>query len=201
MQTNSCSGHSDGPIRATPSGIAASLAEGIIQGTNALRARLKEQQFSSRDPKRFESDACIMECVLLEWFLRELVIVAEFGRHRGAIRKALAVRLRTDLERSGLSPACLMDFDRLHGKRFEEYWKAFEAAASLQELGAVAWLRIVGGDEPSERMTMLLAVRATAKLRALQGLGRRYTIVGPIRANFGRPLTATATHSGSDEPL
>ena len=188
MQRNSYSGRGDGRIRATPLGIAAPLAEGIIQGTNVLRERLKEQQFPSRDPKRFESDECIVECVLFEWFLRDLVISAEFGRHRSAISKALAVRLRTDLERSGLSPACLMDFDRLHSRRFEEYWEVFEAIASLQELGVVAWLRIVGGDEPSERMTMLLAVRATAKLRALQGLGRRYTVIGPIRARLRPPF-------------
>src|SRR5262245_43412882 len=175
VQRNAYSGRGDGKTRATPSRIAASLAEGIIQGTNVLRARLKEQQFPSRDPKRFESDACIVECVLFEWLLRDLVVVAEFGRHRASIRKALAGRLRTDLERSGLSPAYLMDFDRLHRQRFEEYWAAFAATASLQELGALAWLRIVGDDEPSERMTMLLAVRATAKLRALQGLGKRYT--------------------------
>jgi len=186
VHRNSYSGRDDGHIRATPSGIAASLAEGIIQGTNVLRARLKEQQFPSRDPKRFESDACIVECVLFEWLLRDLVVVAEFGRHRASIRKALAGRLRTDLERSGLSPACLMDFDRLHRERFEEYWAAF-AAASLQELGAVAWLRIVGNDEPSERMTMLLAVRATATLRALQGLGRRYTVIGSITARLRPP--------------
>ena len=184
MQRNPYSGRGDGRVRATPSGIAASLAEGIIQGTNVLRERLKEQQFPSRDPKRFESDECIVQCLLFERFLRDLVIAAELGRHRGAIDKALAVRLRTDLERSELSPACLMDFDRLHRHRFDEYWKAFEATASLQELGAVAWLRIVGCNEPSERMTMLLAVRATAKVRAPQGLGRRYTVIGPVRARL-----------------
>ncbi len=187
MQTNSYSGRGDGRIRATPSGIAASLAEGIIQGTNVLRERLKEQGFPSRDPKRFESDECIVECVLFQWFLRDLVISAECGRHRSAIRKALVGRLRTDLERSGLSPACLMDFDRLHSRRFEEYWEAFETTSSLQELGAVAWLRIVGSDEPSDRMTMLLAVRATAKVRALQGLGKQYTVVGPITARLRPP--------------
>ena len=187
MQRNSYSGRGDGRIRATPSGIAASLAEGIIQGTNVLRERLKEQQFPSRDPKRFESDECIVECVFFEWFLRDLVISAEFGRHRSAISKARAVRLRTDLERSGLSPACLMDFDRLHSRRFAEYWEAFETTSSLQELGAVAWLRIVGSDEPSDRMTMLLAVRATAKVRALQGLGKQYTVVGPITARLRPP--------------
>jgi hypothetical protein len=193
VQRNSYSGRSDGHIRATPSGIAASLAAGIIEGTNVLRARLKEEQFPSRDPKRFESDECIVECVLFEWFLRDLVIAAEFGRHRSAISKALAGRLRTDLERSELSPACLMDFDRLHRQRFDEYWKAFDATASLQELGAVAWVRIVGGNEPSERMTMLLAVRATAKVRALQGLGRRYTVIGPVRARLRPP-----SESGGD---
>jgi hypothetical protein len=187
VQRNSDSGRDDGHIRATPSRIAASLAEGIIQGTNGLRARLKEQQFPSRDPKRFESEACIVECVLFEWLLRDFVVVAEFGRHRASIRKALACRLRTELERSGLSPACLMDFDRVHRERLEEYWAAFAATASLQELGAVAWLRIVGNDEPSERMTMLLAIRATAKLRALQGLAKRYTVIGSIAARLRPP--------------
>jgi len=186
VQTNSYSGRGDGRIRATPSGIAASLAEGIIQGTNVLRERLKEQQFPSHDPKRFDSEECIVECVLFEWFLRDLVISAEFGRHRIAISKALAGRLRTDLERSGLSPACLMDLDRLHSRRFAEYWKAFGTTSSLQELGAVAWLRI-GSDEPSDRITMLLAVRATAKVRALQGLGKRYTVIGSVRARLRPP--------------
>ena len=190
MQRNSYSGRGDGHIRATPSGIAASLAAGIIEGTNVLRARLKEEQFPSRDPKRFESDECIVECVLFEWFLRDLVIAAEFGRHRSAISKALAGRLRTDLERSGLSTACLMDFDLLHSRRFAEYWHAFEAAFSLQEPGAVAWLRIGGSDEPSDRMTTLLAVRATAKVQALQGLGKRYTVIDPIRARL-RPPSAS----------
>ena len=187
MQTNSYSGRGDGRIRATPSGIAASLAEGIIQGTNVLRERLKEQQFPSHDPKRFDSEECIVECVLFEWFLRDLVISAEFGRHRIAISKALAGRLRTDLERSGLSPACLMDLDRLHSRRFAEYWKAFGTTSSLQELGAVAWLRIGSSDEPSDRITMLLAVRATAKVRALQGLGKRYTVIGSVRARLRPP--------------
>jgi hypothetical protein len=187
VQRNSYSGRGDEHIRATPSGIAASLAKGIIEGTNVLRARLKEEQFPSHDPKRFESEECIVECVLFEWFLRDLVIAAEFGRHRDAIGKALAVRLRTDLERSGLSPACLMDFDPLHGRRFAEYWHAFEARFSFQELGAAAWLRIVGSDEPSDRMTMLLAIRATAKVRALQGLGRRYNVIGAVRARLRPP--------------
>lgn len=187
MQGDSYSGRGGGHVRATPTGLAASLAEGIVQGTNLIRARLEEQGFQSSDPKRFESEACVLECVLFEWFLRDLVISTEFGRHRSAIGKALACRLRIDLERSGLSPACLMHFDRLHYRRFKEYSEAFEATSSLQELGAVAWLRIVGSHEPSDRMTMLLAVRATAKLRALQGLGRRYTIIGPITARFRPP--------------
>jgi hypothetical protein len=187
VQGDSYSGRGGGHVRATPTGIAASLAEGIIQGTNLLRARLEEQEFPSSDPKRFESESCVLECVLFEWFLRDLVISAEFGRHRSAIRKALAGRLRIDLERSGLSPTCLMHFDRLHSQRFQEYSEAFEATSSLQELGAVAWLRIVGSREPSDRMTMLLAVRATAKLRALQGLGKRYTVIGPITARLRPP--------------
>ena len=168
-------------------GLAASLAEGIIDGTNLLRARLEEQKFPSSDPKRFESELCVFECVLFEWFLRDLVICAEFRRHGSAIRKALAGRLRIDLERSGLSPTCLMHFDRLHHRRFTDYSGALAATSSLQELGSVAWLRIVGSHEPSDRMTMLLAVRATAKLRALQGLGKRYTVIGPITARLRPP--------------
>jgi len=44
-------------------------------------------------------------------------------------------------------------------------------------LGAVAWLRISGSREPWERITMLLAVRATAELRPLHGVGKEYTLV------------------------
>ena len=174
-------------IRATPTRIAASLAEGIIQGTNVLRARLQEQGFPSRDPKRFYAEGCVLECVLFEWFLRDLVVSAEFGRHRDAIRQALGSRLRVDLERSGLAPTALMEFVELHPARFVEYGEAFEATSSLQALGAAAWLRIVGGPEPSDRMTMLLAVRATASLRALQGLARRYAVIGPLMARLRSP--------------
>ncbi len=184
-------------VRATPTGIAASLAEGIIHGTNVLRTRLEEQGFPSSDPKRFENEACVLECVLFEWFLRGLVISAEFGRHGEAIHKALARRLRIDLERSELSPACLIHFDRLHLRRFAEYSLAFAATSSLQALGAAAWLRIVGGDEPSDRITMLLAVRATATLRALQGLAGRYTLVGPISARL-RPPRGSEDDRGGD---
>jgi hypothetical protein len=176
-----------GHVRATPAGLAAALAEESSKAPTSSDRALDEQGFPSSDPKRFESEPCVLECVLFEWFLRDLVISAEFGRHGSAIRKALAGRLRTDLERSGLSPTCLMHFDRLHRRRFTEYSEAFEATSSLQELGAVAWLRIVGSREPSDRMTMLLAVRATAKLRALQGLGRRYTVIGPITARLRPP--------------
>jgi hypothetical protein len=187
VQGDSYSGRGGGNVRATPAGIAASLAEGIVQGTNLLRARLEEQGFPSSDPKRFESEPCVLECVLFEWFLRDLVISAEFGRHRSRIRGALAGRLRTDLERSGLSPTCLLHFDRLQYQRFKEYSETFEATSSLQELGAAAWLRIVGSHEPSDRMIMLLALRATATLRALQGLGKRYTVTGPITARLRLP--------------
>jgi hypothetical protein len=176
-----------GRVRATPAGIAASLAEGIIHGTNSLRTRLEEQGFPSSDPKRFNSEACVLECVLFEWFLRDLVISAEFGRHANAIRKALTGRLLIDLRRSGLSPACLMDVDPRHRQRFSEYAQALEASSSLQALGALAWRRILGSDEPSDRMTMLFGVRATANLRALQGMARRYTVIGSIIARF-RPV-------------
>ena len=65
-----------------------------------------------------------------------------------------------------------------------EYSQAFAAASSHQALGSAAWLRIVGAYEPSDRMTMLLAVRATATLRALRGLANRYSVIGPISAIF-----------------
>src|SRR6266700_7172929 len=89
-----------------------------------------EQGLPASDLKRFESEACVLEGALFEWFLRDVVISAEF---------------RAD-ERSELSSACLIHFDRLHLRRFTEYSQAFEATSSLQTLGAVAWLRIVGGD-------------------------------------------------------
>lgn len=94
MYTGPQLGHDGRPIRATPTRIAASLAEGIIHGTNILRTRLREQAFPSTDPKRFNSEECLLECVLFEWFLRDLVISVEFGRHRPTICRALVERLR-----------------------------------------------------------------------------------------------------------
>ncbi len=174
-------------VKTTPAGIAASVAESIIDSHNVLRTRLDEQGFPSSKPKRFYSEACVLECVLFEWFLRDLVIAIEFGRHASAIRKALAGRLLMDLHRSGLSPECLMDFDGLRRQRFSEYAEALELNSSLQTLGGLAWLRIVGSDEPSDRMTMLLTVRATAELSALRGMAKRYTVIGPLAAMLRPP--------------
>jgi hypothetical protein len=68
VQSNYYSRPGDGHITATPSYIGRVAGDGIIHGTNALRPSLKEQEFPSGDPKRFESDACIVEWVLFEWF-------------------------------------------------------------------------------------------------------------------------------------
>jgi hypothetical protein len=167
----------DGRVKATPARVAASLAEGVTRSTNLLRIRLEEQGLSRADRKRFESEACILECLLFEWFLRDLVVAVEFGRHADTIRKALGGRLTRDLDRSGLSPAVLLDFARLHRERFAAYREALGAGISLQVLGERAWLRIADTDEPSDRMTMFLAMRATAELQALRGLGKRYTVI------------------------
>lgn len=158
-------------------GVAASIAEAIVDSTNLLRTRLEEEGLRWADPGRFDSDECLLECTLFEWFLRDIVVSAEFGRQAEAIRRALAGRVLIDLQRSGLSQACLADFDRRQQERLEEYREALKAGSSLQAFGAVAWLRISGSSEPCERMTMLLAVRATAELRALHGFGKGYTLV------------------------
>ena len=52
----------DQRVKATPSRVAASLAEGVTRSTNLLRIRVQEEGFSLTDRKRFESEACILEC-------------------------------------------------------------------------------------------------------------------------------------------
>ena len=167
----------DGRVKATAARVAASLAEGVTRSTNVLRARLEDQGLSGFDRKRFESEACILECMLFEWFLRDIVLVHEFGRHTSTIRQALAKRLAGDLDRSGLSPAVLLDFAQLRDDRFVEYGEAVGASSSLQPLGTLAWSRIADTNEPSDRMTMFLAMRATAELQALRGLGKKYVLI------------------------
>lgn len=164
-------------IKATPTGVAAYIAEAIVDSTNLLRTRLEEEGLRWADPGRFDSDECLLECTLFEWFLRDIVVSAEFGRQAEAIRRALAGRVLIDLQRCGLSQTCLADFDRRQQARLDEYHEALKAGSSLQAFGAVAWLRISGSSEPCERMTMLLAVRATAELRALHGFAKGYTLV------------------------
>jgi hypothetical protein len=177
----------DGRVKATPAGVAASLAEGVTRSTNLFRVRLEEQGLSRADRKRFESEACILECLLFEWFLRDIVVALEFGRHTDTIQQALAKRLVADLDRSGLSPAVLLDFTRLRRERFPEYREAAAASVSLQALGMLAWRRIADTDEPSDRMTMFLAMRATAGLQALRGLGKRYILITAPRSFFSAP--------------
>jgi hypothetical protein len=56
------------------------------------------------------------------------------------------------------------------------YQEALGASSSVQALGHRAWLRISGTGEPSERMTMLRAIRARAELEKLRDIGREYTV-------------------------
>ena len=125
---------------------------------------------------RRASNECLLECVLFEWFLRDLALIDEFGRHAEDIRRALRGRLLIDLQRNGVSPASLEGFDQVSHERFAEYREALESSSSLQALGHRVWLRISGTGEASERMTMLLAIRARAELEKLRGIGREYTV-------------------------
>jgi hypothetical protein len=155
-------------VKATAVGTAASLAAGIIQSTNVLQDRLAEEGFAWTHPTRAGSDECLLECMIFEWFIRDLAEASgsEYGE---AVRRALSGRLLIDLQRSGLSPGCLVDFDRRHQERFQEYAAAVASGSSLQALGALAWRRISGSDQASERMTMLLSIRASAELLARRG--------------------------------
>jgi hypothetical protein len=121
---------------------------------------------------------------LFEWFLRDIVVAVELGRHAGTVRQALARRLAHYLDRTGLSPAVLLDFARLRLERFAEYRSATGVSISLQTLGTLAWRRIADAAGPSDRMTMLLAMRATAELQALRGFGKRYILMTPPRSFF-----------------
>jgi hypothetical protein len=162
--------------------VAASLAEAIIQSTNLLRTRLAAEGFGWTDPTRAAADECLLECTLFEWFLRDLVVLDGFGSRAGTVRQALGGRLLIDLQRSGLSVACLAGFDGRCTERFAEYGAALQLSSSLQPLGALAWRRISGKDEPSERMTMLLANRANAELKGLRDVAAKYAIVEHARS-------------------
>lgn len=153
------------------------MAATIIESTNVLVARLRDEGFGWTNPGRAGADECLVECALFEWFVRDVAMSYAFGRHEQLVRRALAGRVLIDLQRSGVSPACLEDFEQRCRTRFAEYTISAGLSASLQPLGALAWARISGGDEPSERMTMLLAVRASAELARLRGLAEHYTIV------------------------
>ena len=169
-------------VKLTAMGVAATIAEGIVEGTNVLLTRLAEQGFAWTHPARTSADECLLECVLFEWFLRDLAMSYGSEGTTKAIRAALAGRVLVDLQRSGLSAGCLGDFDRRHRERFAEYTFSAGLGASLQPLGALAWQRISGNDQPSERMTMLLAIRASAELARLRGFTEGYRIVAREQA-------------------
>jgi len=158
-------------------GVAASLAQTIIESTNLLLFRLGEEGFAWSNATRAGTDECLLECTYFEWFLRDIALSYGFGTKTAAIRKALAGRVLVDLQRSGVTPAHLENFDRQHQDRFVEYTIGLGLSSSLQPLGDLAWRHISGSDEPSERMTMLLALRASAELGGLRGLAERYRLV------------------------
>ena len=158
--------------------VAASLAAAIIDGANGLAAKLEQEGFARTEPERFASDAFWLECVFCELFLRQAVIAARPRQDAAVLRQLMNGRLGLDLLRSGMSPASLDDFERTAEIRFTEYFDACRASESLQSFGALAWMRILGREEPSERATMLLALRATAELRAAS----RRLAAGPVSA-------------------
>ena len=153
-----------------PEEFAASLAETIVQSANLLQHRLEEEGFAWTDSARAGTDECLLECTIFEWFLRDIAASGVPRSGTEAIRRAVAGRLLVDLLRSGLTVAGLDDFDRRHRERFREYEEGLGVSSSLQALGALAWRRISGKDQPSERMTMLLAIRATAELARYRGM-------------------------------
>lgn len=159
-------------VKATAVGVAASFAEAIVESTNVLQRLLAAESFAWTDPTWADADECLLECTMFEWFLRDFVVMDGFGSRAEAIHQALAGRVLVDLQRSGLSVESLEGFDRRHRERFAEYADALEVSSSLQPLGALAWRRISGKDEPIERMTMLLAIRASAELASLRRLAR-----------------------------
>lgn len=173
-------------VKATAVEVAAALVETIVVNTNALQTRLRAEGFVWADPDRAAADECLLECVIFEWFLVDVAMSAGSGGQAESIRQALPGRLLVDLQRSGLAVASLEDFDRRCRERFAEYGEALEVSSSLQPLGALAWRRISSRDEASERMTMLLAIRASAELLRLRDVVRD-PIVNPWRLPLPDP--------------
>jgi len=168
-------------VKTTVEGVAAALTEEIVLSTNALQSRLATEGFGWTNRTRVDSDECLLECGIFEWFLRDAAVSAAFGKHAEPVRRALAGRMLVDLQRSGVSAASFESFDRCRHERFAEYAEALGVSSSLQPLGATVWRRVSGSDERSERMTMLLAIRARAELLRLEGLAGKYTIVEMLR--------------------
>jgi hypothetical protein len=164
-------------VKTTAVGVAAALAEAIVESTNVLQDRLGAEGFAWTDPARANSDDCLLECAIFEWFLRDVAMSDGFGKQTETIRRALAGRMLIDLQRSGVSTVCLEGFDARCRGRFAEYAEALNASASLQPLGDRAWRRISGRAASSERMTMLLAMRASGELVALRGLAGNFRLV------------------------
>jgi hypothetical protein len=173
--------------KTTVEGVAAALTEAIVVSTNALQHRLAAEGFAWTDRARADTDECLLECTLFEWFLRDVAAAAGFGKHAEALRRSLAGRVLVDLQRSGVSTTSLDDYDRRCRERFAEYAEAMDRGSSLQALGAAAWRRISGSGEPSERMTMLLAIRARGELLRLGDVARSYTIIELLRSPVPLP--------------
>jgi len=165
-----------GRTRTTTLGVAGSLAQAIVESTNVLLERLRAEGFGWQDQTRAGGDEYLLECTIFEWFLRDVEIERGFGGKAESIRRDLAGRVLVELQRSGLSLASFHDFTERYRDRFVEYREALGASSSLQPLGSAVWQRISGG-KPSERMTMLLAMRATAELASLRGLAAIYRVV------------------------
>jgi hypothetical protein len=78
--------------------VAASLAEAIVQSTNLLQIRLRDEGFAGRI--RPGPDECLLECTIFEWFLRAVARSGGFGSKTEAVRPALAARVLIELQSS-----------------------------------------------------------------------------------------------------
>ncbi len=85
--------------KTTAVGVAASLAEAIVESTNVLQDRLGSEGFGWTNRARADTDECLLECTIFEWFLRDISMSYGFGSQTGAIRRALGGRVLIDLQR------------------------------------------------------------------------------------------------------
>lgn len=123
------------------------------------------------------------ECLIFSAFPLDVIVSAEFGAHRDAVRGRLRERLFLALQgvMDGLPMEQFTEFAAHFQQRADEYietWKSAEGSLGLERLGRATERAIYGPDVGADvRVFYACSVAAAAAFSSFKGFSSKYEVV------------------------